>query len=96
MPDGVPLRVTATVSATEFNKAGGKLLDAALAGAVRITRREQRFVLMREDALLHLIEDARDDRPKSLDDLLRDYDPDKLKKLTRGFLDDARKGKELI
>jgi hypothetical protein len=92
----VPLRWAASFSATDLNKSGGKLLDAALRGAVRITRRDQCFVLMREEALGELIEDARDDRPKSLHDLLRDYDAEKLKKLTRGFLDDAPKGKERI
>ena len=87
---------TASFSATDLNKSGGKLLDAALKGAVRITRRDQSFVLMREDALAELIEDARDDRPKSLQDMLRDYDAEKIKRLTRGFLDDAPEGKELI
>jgi hypothetical protein len=95
MADATPY-VTASFSATALNKSGGKLLDAALRGAVRITRRDQRFVLLREDALAELIEEARDDRPRSLQDMLRDYDAEKIKKLTRGFLDDAPKGKELI
>ena len=96
MSDALPMRFAKIFSATDLNKSGGKLLDTALSGAVRITRREQRFVLMREETLMGLLEEARDDRPKSLEDLLRDYDADKVKSLTRGFLDDAPAGKELI
>ena len=43
-----------------------------------------------------MLEDARDDPPKSLEDLLRGYDADKIKRLTREFLDDAPAGQELI
>jgi hypothetical protein len=90
------LRFQASFSATELNKSGGKLLDSALQGAVQITRRDQRFVLLREDALVGLLEEARDDRPQSLEDLLRDYDAQKIKTLTRTFHDDPPVGKELI
>ena len=96
MSDNTTLRFAASYSATDLNKSGGKLLDAASRGAVRITRRQQRFVLIREEALVDLLEEARDDRPRSLEDLLRDYDAKKIKKLTRRFLDDAAKGEELI
>jgi len=96
MSDAVPVHCATTFSATDLNKSGGKLLDTALKGAVRITRRDQRFVLMREETLAELLDDARDVRPKSLDDLLRGYDADKIKKLTRGFLDDLPTGKERI
>jgi hypothetical protein len=96
MSDASPLQFATTFSATDLNKSGGKLLDTALAGPVRITRREQRFVLMREETFAGLLEEARDVRPKSLADLLRDYDADKIKKLTRGFLNDAPAGKERI
>jgi hypothetical protein len=96
MSDRPVLRFAAIYSATDLNKSGGKLLDSALEGAIEITRREQSFVLIRRDQLLRLLEEARDDRPKSLDDLLRGYDAGKINKLTRGFLDDEPSGKELI
>lgn len=96
MSDPVPLAVAASFSATDLNKSGGKLLDTALSGPVRITRRDQRFVLLREDALVELLADAQDDRPKSLDDLLRHYDGAKIRTRTRAFLDDPPAGKEPI
>jgi hypothetical protein len=96
MPDINGLRYLASFSATDLNKSGGKLLDNALQGAVRITRRDQRFVLMREDALVGLLDEARDDRPQSLEDLLRDYDCQKIRALTDAFRADAPAGKELI
>jgi hypothetical protein len=90
------LHVQASYSTTDLNKTGGKLLDSALRGAVRITRREQRFVLMREDALAELLDEARGDWPKTLEDLLRDCDIQKLRTLTEGFRDDAPAGTERI
>ncbi len=53
-------------------------------------------MLLRRETLAKLIEHARDDRPKSLDDLLRDYDADKIKTLTAGFLMDSSSGHEII
>lgn len=96
MADASRLRFAARYSATEMNKSGGKLLDRALEGAVQITRRAQHFVLLREDHLAHMIEDARDGRPKSLDDLLQGYDAGKLKRRVRRFLDEPPAGKERI
>jgi hypothetical protein len=90
------LQFKARFSATELNKSGGKALDKALDGAVQITRRDQHFVLIREEALAALLEEARDTRPQTLDDLLRDYDAEKLKGLTRGFLEHPPAGKEPI
>jgi hypothetical protein len=86
-----------TYSTTDVNKAGARVYDDAwVKGGVQITRRGQRFVLLRQDYLTKLIEDAHDDRPKSLDDLLRDYDADKVKKLTAVFTDEPPAGKEVI
>src|SRR3954453_19223622 len=90
------LKFKARFSATELNKAGGKALDTALDGAVRITRRGQSFVLIREELLSQLLDAARDPRPQTLDDLLRDYDADNIKPLTRSFLYDDPAGQELI
>jgi len=93
MDDG---RVVATYTATDLNKAGGKVLDDAGHGSVRITRRGTSFVLMREDALDSLLTAARDGRPQSLEDLVRGYDLGKVKSLTRLFLEDPPVGKERL
>ena len=93
MDDG---RVVATYTATDLNKAGGKVLDDAGNGSVRITRRGTSFVLMREDALDSLLTAARDGRPQSLEDLVRGYDLGKVKSLTRLFLEDPPVGKERL
>ncbi|HLB97514.1 MAG TPA: hypothetical protein VJK90_07620 [Acetobacteraceae bacterium] len=93
MDDG---RVVATYTATNLNKAGGKVLDDAGRGTVRIKRRGTSYVVMREDMLDSLLASAREGRPQSLEDLLRGYDAEKLKSLTRGFLDDPPTGKERL
>lgn len=86
-----------TYSATEVNKAGSRVYDDAwVKGGVEITRRGQRFVLLREDYLAKLIEEASDDKPRSLDDLLRDYDRDKIRALTMDFAEAPPAGKEII
>jgi hypothetical protein len=86
----------ATYTATDLNKAGGKVLDDAGQGTVRIKRRGTSFVVMREAMLDRLLAAARDGRPQSLEDLVRGYDAGKIKSLTRGFLDDAPAGKERL
>ncbi|MEJ0018605.1 MAG: hypothetical protein WDN25_19015 [Acetobacteraceae bacterium] len=91
-----PLGVVATYTATDLNKSGGKVLDDAGDGAVRIKRRGTSYVLMREETLARMLEAAREGRPQSLQDLLRDYDAVKVKSLTREFLDDAPVGKERL
>jgi len=93
MDDG---RVVATYTATDLNKAGGKVLDDAGRGTVRIKRRGTSFVAMREEMLDSLLVTARDGRPQSLEDLVRGYDAGKVKSLTRGFLDDTPHGKERL
>jgi hypothetical protein len=93
MDDG---RVVATYTATDLNKSGGKVLDDAGRGTVRIRRRGNSYVLMREDTLDGLLAAARDGRPQSLADLVRGYNAGKVKSLTRGFLDDEPVGKEQL
>lgn len=88
--------VVAQLSSTDLNKASGKVLDTAAEGPVRILRRNQRFVLLREEALDEMLEAARDDRPQSLEDLLDGYDPDKIRRLAGGFLSDPPSGKEML
>ena len=92
-----PLAFDSSYTTTDVNKAGSRVYDDAWQkGGVEITRRGQRFVLLRRDYLAKLMEEAGDGRPKSLDDLLRDYDADKIKTLAAGFLDDHPAGKEMI
>ncbi|MBF0304367.1 MAG: hypothetical protein HQL41_01765 [Alphaproteobacteria bacterium] len=43
-----------------------------------------------------LIDEARKDHPQSLDDLLRDYDAEKIKTLTGDLAAEPPTGKELI
>jgi hypothetical protein len=88
--------IVATYTATELNKTGGKILDDARSGTVRIKRRGVSYVLMREEHLVGLLQAARDGRPESLEDLLRDYDSEKIKAATRGFLNDTPRGKEIL
>jgi hypothetical protein len=86
----------AVYSATDLNKSGGKVLDSAGQGAVQITRRSSRFVLMREEDLQRLLEAARRRQPHRLADLLRGYDAAKIKSLTRRFVSDPPSGRELL
>ena len=93
---GVPVFET-SYSTTDINKAGARVYaDAWVKGGVEITRRGQRFVLLRQDYLTKLIEDAHDDRPNTLDDLLHDYDADKIRALTLDFSSGPSVGKEII
>ena len=88
--------VVATYTATDLNKSGGKVLDDAATGTVRIRRRGNSYLLMREDHFTRLLAGAREGRPQSLEDLLRNYDAAKVKSLTREFLDAPPIGKEQI
>jgi hypothetical protein len=88
--------VVATYTATDLNKSGGKVLDDAGNGAVRIRRRGTSYVLMREENLAKLLATAREGQPQSLEELLRGYDAGQVKSLTRGFLDDKPSGKERL
>lgn len=95
MPHG--LSFSASYRATDMNKAGGKMLDTAAAkGAVEISRRGQEFVLLLKSDLERLLDDAREDRPQSIEDMLRDYDREKIARLTSGFMNDPPAGKETL
>lgn len=84
-------------STTDVNKGGSRVFDDAWQkGGVEITRRGQRFALIRQDYLDQLLEEARDGKPQSLNELLRDYDAKKVKSLTAGFSETPTVGKELI
>ncbi|HYG91330.1 MAG TPA: hypothetical protein VD978_34310 [Azospirillum sp.] len=91
------LSFSASYRATDMNKAGGKMLDTAAAkGAVEINRRGQEFVLMLKSDLTKMLDDAREDRPQTIEDMLRDYDREKIAKLTVSFMNDQPVGKEIL
>jgi hypothetical protein len=84
-------------SVTEVNKSGSRVYDDAwVKGGVEITRRGQRFALVRQDYLDKLIEEAREGRPTCLADLLADYDPEKIKEITAEFAAAPSVGKEML
>jgi hypothetical protein len=60
--------VVATCAATDLSKAGGKVLDDAATGAVRIWRRGTSYMLMREDQFSRLLAGVREGRPQSPED----------------------------
>jgi hypothetical protein len=88
--------VVATYTATDLSKAGARVLDDAATGAVRIRRRGTSYMLMREEHFSRLLAGARDAQPQSLEDLLRGYDANKVKSLTKTFLDAPPVGKEQL
>lgn len=92
----MPVSVIAELSSTDLNKTSGKVLDIAAEGPVRVLRRSQRFVLLKEETLDGMIDAAREARPQSLDDLLQDYDKGKIRELAGGFLSSSSTGKEII
>lgn len=75
-------------------KAPGPILDAAVRGIVRIRRRAETFVLLREAELDALLAEAADPRPKTLGDLLQGYDAPEVTGRLRGWLEDRPAGKE--
>jgi len=86
----------ASYTATDLNKAAGRVLDDASRGMVEIKRRGIEYVILRRNRLDELLGDAREDRPRSLSDLLRGYDAQKVKSLTQEFLNAPPAGKERI
>ena len=93
----VASRFATSYSVTEVNKSGSQVYDDAwVKGGVEITRRGQRFALVRQDFLNELIEEAREGRPSSLADLLVDYDREKIRKLTSEFAEAPLVGGEVI
>lgn len=86
----------ASYTATDLNKAGGRVLDDAGRGPVAISRRGAEYVLLRREEFERMLLDAREDRPRSLADLLRGYDAPAVKAATRDFLDDAPAGREIL
>lgn len=82
---------------TAINKSPARVWDAAWkAGAVEVDRRDQRFVVMRIDILAKALDDARYNRPQSLEDMLSGYDHETAKEGAAWFLNDEPKGRERL
>ncbi len=58
----ITLPFVADYSATDFSKRASQVLDMAGHGAVRVRRRNEMFVVLRERQLNDIVEDARDPR----------------------------------
>ncbi|MEI8394110.1 MAG: hypothetical protein WCF85_05200 [Rhodospirillaceae bacterium] len=90
------LEFFAQMSSTELNKTSGKVLDLAIEGPVRVIRRNQHFVIIREETLDNMLEAAKENRPRTLQDMLVGYDSEKIKSLVGGFISDEPAGKEIL
>ncbi|HTR17900.1 MAG TPA: hypothetical protein VMI52_12820 [Acetobacteraceae bacterium] len=86
----------ADYSATDFSKKASRALDAAVQGAVRVKRRDEVFVLLRERQLEEIVQDASDPRPKTLEDMITGYDAAEIKSRMSGWLADEPTGKEVL
>jgi len=90
------LALFAQMSSTELNKTSGKVLDMAQQGPVRVVRRNQNFIVIKESTLDDMLVAARENRPQTLEDMLIDYDKEKIRRLAGGFIYDAPLGKEIL
>lgn len=88
--------IVADVSSTDLNKTSGKVLDKAVLGPVRISRRNQRFVVLREETLEDMLNAARTNRPQSLEDMLQGYDKDAARREAGSLLSAPPVGREVL
>ncbi len=77
-------------------KQSGPILDKAVQGIVRIQRRGEAFLLLREAQFDRIIEEAADPRPKSLADLLIGYDAEDIKTRLAVWNADPPVGSEVL
>ncbi|HQT86038.1 MAG: hypothetical protein B7Z58_13385 [Acidiphilium sp. 37-64-53] len=77
-------------------KQSGPILDAATQGVVRIKRRGEAFLLLRETQFETMIAEAADPRPKTLADLLVDYDPNDVKQRLTTWINEQPSGRETL
>ncbi len=77
-------------------KQSGPILDAATQGVVRIRRRGEAFLLLRESQFDRILAEAADPRPKNLAELLVDYDPASVSARLSHWMSDAPAGKEAL
>jgi hypothetical protein len=89
------LETIASFTASDL-KQSGPILDAATRGMVRLTRRGDVFLLLREAQLAHMLQEAADPRPKTLADLLVDYDAEDVKARLGAWTNAAPSGGEAL
>jgi hypothetical protein len=89
------IAMTAEFTASDL-KQSGPILDAAAQGIVRIKRRGEVFLLLKQARFEELMAEAADPRPKTLADLLVDYNAEDVKARLSGWLGDAPVGNEAL
>ncbi len=89
------VETVACFTASDLKKSG-PILDAAARGVVRVTRRNDVFLLLRESQLAQMLQEAADPRPKNLAELLVGYDKDDLKARLGAWNADAPSGIEAL
>lgn len=77
-------------------KQSGPILDAAAQGMVRIKRRGETFLLLREAQFDRSIREAANPHPKNISDLLTNYDADDVKIRLSSWNADAAAGKQVL
>ncbi len=89
------METVASFTASDL-KQSGPILDAAARGVVRITRRNDVFLLLRETQFSDILREAADPRPKNLAELLVDYDPADIKARLGTWNIDEPAGRETL
>src|SRR5690242_19265124 len=93
------VRPGAEYAASDLKNAG-RVLDAVEAAKlVRITRRNTRFLLIREDRVMEFVADLTDRTPKTLEEMLEGFTPEdaaELRKRTAAWNADKPVGQELL
>ncbi len=72
---GTRLRPGAEFTASDLKNAGSVLDAVDTAKIVRITRRNTRFLLIREDRVTQFVADLADRTPGTLEEMLEDFTP---------------------
>lgn len=93
MDHTMTIEATATFMASDL-KQSGPILDAAMRGIVRIKRRGEAFVLLREAQFDHIVAEAADPRPKTLADLVAGHDAAEVKSRLGHWHADQPAGRE--
>jgi hypothetical protein len=96
---GTRLRPGAEYSASDLKNAGSILDAVDTAKLVRITRRNTRFLLIREDRVMEFAADLADRTPKTLEEMLEGFTPEDaadLRNRTAAWNTDKPIGNELL
>jgi hypothetical protein len=96
---GTRLRPGAEYSASDLKNAGSVLDAVDTAKLVRITRRNTRFLLIREDRVMEFVAELTDRTPKTLEEMLEGFTPEDaadLRKRTAAWNADKPVGQERL